>query len=65
MKKLYIKPRINFEPIEDNLMDTINGSRTRTMSFVDDPSSEYNDNPGFVGNDDAPIVIGGDDEGDY
>lgn len=64
MKKRYICPTIETEYIEDeDLM--ISTSHTKTLSYVDDPSNEGSDTPGLWGDGDAPIVIGGDDEGDY
>lgn len=64
MKKHYISPLITFEYIEDeDLMIAI--SHTETASHVIDPTDDSQDTPGIIGDGDAPIVIGGDDTGDF
>ncbi len=64
MKKLYISPLISFEPLEEEEL-MIAMSHTETASHVIDPKDDSQDTPGIIGGGDAPIVIGGDDTGDF
>lgn len=64
MKKHYISPLITFEYIEDeDLMIAM--SHTQIASHIIDPTDTSTDTPAIIGDEEAPIVIGGDDTGDF